>query len=405
MPMSEEIVAVRAYLLEGVPGMPGEEDDQAESALGHWKRGKVSSPMARYPDHRDSRPRSIGPDSLQQVLVEVESASGVVGYGTTEGGVASAAIIELHLAAMVEGQPASAHEAIWDRMFRSTIHYGRKGLVMHALSGVDLAVWDLHGRLTETPVYALLGGPVRDSVALYATGPRPEVGQQLGFFGAKLPLTWAPSEGEEGFARNVKALQDARALVGDGYPLMLDCWMSLDVDYAVRLSFVMADLGYQWLEEPLMPDDYAGHAHLRSRMPRSVALAAGEHEYTAAGCEVLLQAGVDLLQPDIRWCGGLTEMRRVAAVLRSSGTRLIPHAGGHYSYHFAMAHPDTPVAEYPITAGDCDQPAAYHLGFDGEQFPVDGHVTMTEAPGFGLTADPGQSLLRPVTRAMLTGHT
>ncbi|MGW3956505.1 L-rhamnonate dehydratase [Streptomyces sp. NPDC004752] len=391
---ADRIVAVRAHLVTRPP-QQHEADAPDSQTLRNWRRGKVASPMTVYPEFRDDRGASIGPAADQTVVVEVESASGHVGVAATAGGLAAAAVIELHLAYLVEGEFPMAHERLWDRMFHSTLRYGRKGLVLHAISAVDLALWDLHGQITGLPVYELLGGPVRDAVPLYATGPRADTARKLGFRAAKLPLTWAPCEGEEGFRANVAAAEEARELVGPDFPLMYDCWMSLDVDYAARLAHAVAPLGFAWLEEPLPPDDYDGLRRLRARMPQTMALTTGEHEYTAAGFRLLCEAGVDVIQPDPAWCGGLTELRRIAAVARTTSTRLIPHTGGLYSAHFAMAHREVDMAEFAIMEGECDTAHRQHGDFIGEVLPVDGQIIPGEGPGFGLTIDPEVSLARP----------
>lgn len=396
----DRIVAVRAHLAErpAGPERPTELPDARPDALRHWRDGNVASPLTGYPEFRDNRNTGIGPEALRTVLVEVESASGHIGLGTTNGGTPVAAVVELHLARLVEGENPLAHERLWDRMFHSTLLYGRKGIALHALSAVDLAVWDLHGRLTGTPVHTLLGGPVRDSVPVYATGPRADSARDLGFHGAKLPLTWGPAEGEDGFRANVEAARHARDLVGPDFPLMVDCWMSLDVDYAARLAHALAPLGFRWLEEPLRPDDYAGLRRLRDRMPPGMALATGEHEYTAEGFRLLCEAGVDAIQPDPAWCGGLTELRRIAAVARTAGARLLPHAGGHYTYHFATAAREIDLAEYPLMGGACDTVTPQHGVLVGEALPHRGEVVLGDAPGFGLDLAPDTVLTRPVAR-------
>jgi len=367
----------------------------------NWRRQKVANPMTKYPEYRDNRTAGTGGRdgrALAQVTVIVESASGHVGVGTTSGGLAAAAIVELHLASVVEGESAFAHERVWDRMFNSTIAYGRKGVVLHAISAVDLAIWDLHGKITQTPVFALLGGPMQESIEVYGTGPSPSSIHSLGFWGAKLPLTWGPSEGREGFERNIQRAVEAREAVGDDFPLLYDCWMALDVDYAVRLSWALEPLGFRWIEEPLMPDDYAGHAELRRRMPPRMQLTSGEHEYTAYGHDLLAKSGVDILQPDPQWCGGITEMRRIAAVVATNGKRLIPHVGGQYSYHFLASQPDAFLAEFPVMAGAGDTIIPWNEPLlRGEVLPVDGRIQLTDAPGFGLELDESVPLLRPIT--------
>ncbi len=402
MPRNDTIVSVTASVVKSPARVGDTVMSDAPEDVRDWRRGKVANPMTKYPEFTDDRPSSNGRDSGRTVIVQVESASGEIGIGTTNGGLAAAAIVELHLADIVEGQSAFAHETISDRMLRSTLLYGRKGIVLHAISAVDLAIWDLHGRLTGMPVFELLGGPVSADIPMYATGPLAGPIEKLGFLGAKLPLTYGPSEGEEGFRRNVERATRARSAVGDNFPLYFDCWMSLNVDYAVRLAQAIEPLGFRWLEEPLRPDDYAGHAELRRRMPASMTLNTGEHEYTAAGFRLLCEADVDILQPDPTWCGGITEMKRIAAVASAYGKRIIPHVGGVYSYHFLSAYGETTFAEFPVMKGACDSIVPFQGPLLlGEPLPVDGHVAPTDAPGFGLELNPEFELVRPISRELL----
>ncbi|MBC7589619.1 MAG: L-rhamnonate dehydratase [Salinibacterium sp.] len=398
----ERIRSIRAFIIspsadEGDP--PLEDDPEAAGMteeVFNWRRQKVANPMTKYPEFRDSRSASMGKYLSALIVVVAESEGGHIGIGTTSGGIAAAAIVEFQLARMVEGDSVFAHERHWDRMYNSTVAQGRKGTALHAISAVDIALWDLHGKVTQTPVYALLGGPVSASVDVYGTGPSPSKIHDLGFWGAKLPLTWGPSEGVDGFRRNVERAAAAREATSADFPLLYDCWMALDVDYAIRLSWALDDLGFRWIEEPLMPDDYAGHAELRRRMPPRMQLTAGEHEYTARGHDLLAKSGVDILQPDPAWCGGITEMRRIAAVASINGKRLIPHVGGQYSYHFLAAQPDAFMAEFPVMQGLGDRIVPQHESlFTGEALPVDGKITVGDAPGFGLELKESVKLHRP----------
>lgn len=404
MSNTDLIVSVRAYIIPSAGKISAEPDPRATEEVFNWQRQKVANPMTKYAEFRDNRSAAIGRDAGASVLVEVESASGVVGIATTSGGVVAASIIELHLADMVEGESPFAHERLWDRMFRSTLAYGRKGVVMHAISAVDLAIWDLHGKLAEMPVWALLGGKVLDTIEVYGTGPTASSIEKLGFWGAKLPLTWGPSEGTEGFRRNIERARAARESVGDDFPLFYDCWMALDVDYAARLAAELEPLGFLWIEEPLLPDDYAGHAELRRRMPSNMMLNTGEHEYTAYGHKLLCEAGVDVLQPDPNWCGGVTELRRIATVANAHGKRIIPHVGGQYSYHFLASHAQTFVAEFPVMQGNGDEIKPFHAPLLlGEALPVEGKITLDDSPGFGLVRNPDVQIVRPMTREILAG--
>src|SRR5207247_4488454 len=128
---------------------------------------------------------------------------------------------------------------------------------------VDLALWDLLAKVRKEPVHALLGGPVRDELTFYATGARPDLARQMGFIGGKMPLHHGPAEREEGLKENIEMLAEMRSRVGDDFWLMLDCWMSLDVEYATRLATAAHEHGLKWIEEALAPDDYWGHGELR----------------------------------------------------------------------------------------------------------------------------------------------
>ena len=387
------IVAVRTYF-EQRPEEP-KNDRSSEKKEGHWLSGKVANPMTKYAEFRDNRSIAIGPRAGRAVVVQVETESGHVGVATASGGLAAAAIIEQHLSDYVIGESAFAHTRIWDRMFSSTLLYGRKGLVLHAISAVDLAIWDLHGQITGLPVHELIGGKIRDAVRVYATGPDPSVAARGGFAGGKLPLVFGPSEGEEGFRSNIEIARTARASTPEDFPLMYDCWMALDVDYAVRLAHAVADLGFSWIEEPLPPDQYSDLRRLRDRMPPQMMLTTGEHEYTANGFRLLCEAGVDVIQPDPAWCGGLTELLRIWAVAQVFGVKVIPHAGGMLSYHFVISRPDGDLAEFPILAADGESVAAQHAPlFLGEVLPEHGWVSVGDEPGFGLTLNPGASLVR-----------
>jgi L-rhamnonate dehydratase len=228
---------VRASVIRGGGGA-----DYHDQPGAHWIDDHIATPMSRYPEYRQSR-RSFGINVLGTLVVEIEAADGTIGFAVTTGGEPAAFIVEKHLARFLEGRDPAQIEKIWDQMYFSTQYYGRKGLVVNAISGVDLALWDLLGKLRGEPVYQLLGGPVRDELVFYATGARPDIAKELGFIGGKLPLHHGPAEGEEGFARNLAMLADMRAKVGPDFWLMLDCWMSLDLNYSIRLAQRAQDYG------------------------------------------------------------------------------------------------------------------------------------------------------------------
>jgi L-rhamnonate dehydratase len=286
--------------------------------------------MSVYPEYRQSR-QSFGLNVLGTLVVEIEADDGTVGFAVTTAGELGAFIVEKHLARFVEGARVTDIEKIWDQMYRSTLFYGRKGVVLNAISAVDLALYDLLGKIRQEPVYALLGGPVRDELTMYATGARPDVAKKLGFIGGKMPLHHGPAEGEEGLRKNLEMIQDMREKVGDDFWLMLDCWMSLDLEYATRLAHGAAEYNLKWIEEALPPDDYWGYAKLKKQVPPQMLVTTGEHEATRWGFKLLLDMDcADILQPDVGWCGGITELLKISAMADANGALVIPHGSSVY---------------------------------------------------------------------------
>jgi L-rhamnonate dehydratase len=362
----------------------------------HWIDDHIATPMSRYPEYRQSR-RSFGINVLGTLVVEIEAADGTVGFAVTTGGEPAAFIVEKHLARFLEGRDPTQIEKIWDQMYFSTQYYGRKGLVVNAISGVDLALWDLLGKLRGEPVYQMLGGAVRDELVFYATGARPDIAKQLGFIGGKLPLHHGPAEGEEGFANNLAMLADMRGKVGPNFWLMLDCWMSLDLNYAVRLAERAHEYGLKWLEEALSPDDYWGYADLKRNAPRGMLITTGEHEATRWGFRMLLEMECcDIIQPDVGWCGGMTELLKIAALADSRGVLVIPHGSSVYSYHFVITRHNSPFAEFLMMAPGADKVVPmFHPQLTGEPVPVNGRLKLPDRPGFGVELNRSIALHRP----------
>jgi L-rhamnonate dehydratase len=207
----------------------------------------------------------------------------------------------------------------------------------------------------------------------------------MGFWGGKVPLPYSPADGQAGLKENVRFLEAHRAEVGDDFPLMVDCYMSLDVPYAVELANAIRHLNINWLEECLQPDDFDGHKLLKERAPW-IKWTTGEHEYSRYGFRKLIEGrSVDIIQPDMMWMGGLTEAMRVAAMAAAYDIPVIPHGSGAYSYHYVMALPHSPFCEYLITSPKADRIEPVFGGlFENEELPVDGKIRPSDEPGFGL---------------------
>lgn len=384
---------VRAFTVRGGGA------DYHDQSQGHWIDDHIATPMSKYPEYRQSR-QSFGINVLGTLVVEIEASDGTVGFAVTTGGELGCYIIEKHLSRFLEGAKVCDIEKIWDQMFNATLFYGRKGIVMNTISGVDLALWDLLAKIRQEPVYALLGGAVRDELCFYATGSRPDLAQKMGFIGGKMPLHHAPVEGDEGLEKNLQILADMRSKVGKDFWLMLDCWMSLDLEYATRLAIkAHHEFGLKWIEEALPPDDYWGYAALKKQVPHSLLVTTGEHEATRWGFKLLLEMGCcDIIQPDVGWCGGLTELLKISALADAHGKLVVPHGSSVYSYHFVATRHNSPFAEFLMMDPDCSKVVPmFQPQLLDEPVPTHGRLKIStlDAPGFGVRLNPDIKLNRP----------
>jgi L-rhamnonate dehydratase len=278
-------------------------------------------------------------------------------------------------------------------MYRGSMFYGRKGLPVAVISVIDLALWDLLGKLRNEPVYRMIGGATKERLDFYCTGPNPAAARDMGFWGGKVPLPYCPEEGQAGLAKNLAFLKKHREAVGPDFPLMVDCYMSLNVGYTVALVQACADLGLNihWWEETLSPDDSEGYAKLKRAHP-TARFTTGEHEYSRYGFRQLIASrDIDILQPDVMWLGGLTELLKVAAHAAAYDIPVVPHASGPYSYHFVASQPNAPFQEYLANSPDgrSVMPVFGDLFVD-EPMPERGvlDIAKLDRPGFGLVVNP-----------------
>jgi L-rhamnonate dehydratase len=281
-------------------------------------------------------------------------------------------------------------------MYRASMFYGRKGLPVAVISVIDLALWDLLGKIRHEPVYKLIGGACRPVLEFYCTGPEPAVAKANGFWGAKVPLPYCPEEGQEGLRKNIEFLRKHRESVGPDFPLMVDCYMALNVPYTIELATKCLDLDINWWEECLSPDDSDGFAQLKAAHPQ-LKFTTGEHEYSRYGFRKLIEGrNIDIIQPDVMWLGGLTELLKVSAMAAAYDIPVVPHASGPYSYHFVASQTNCPFQEYLANSPDGKSvlPVFGNLFLD-EPVPVGGklEVARLDRPGFGLTVNPKANLI------------
>lgn len=385
------IKAVRVSLVES----EGDGGDYFQQGRGHWLIDTlIANPMSGYEQYKASR-QSWGIGVMGSIVVEIETASGATGVATGFGGQPGAWLVANHFTRFLVGEDARNISKIWDQMFRASMPYGRKGLAIAVISVVDLALWDLVGKLRDEPVYNLIGGKCHDEISFYCTGPAPDAVKSLGFWGAKVPLPHSHFDGEAGLLKNLEFLAAHREAVGPDFPLIVDCYMSLTVPYAIRLAEKARSLNIYWWEEVLHPDDVEGFRLLKQAHP-TLKWTTGEHEYTRYGFRRLIEERtIDVLQPDVMWVGGLTALLQIAAQAAAYDIPVIPHGSGPYSYHFIASQPGEALCEYVAASPDGRSiRAIFGKLFHGEALPQQGRLKVSSAPGFGMEiADRG--LLKP----------
>lgn len=352
--------------------------------------GGFVSPLARYPE----LPRARWTAPWRRCACLVTADDGTWGLGlTTQAGPVERVIAD-HFAPLLLGEDCMATEKLWDLMRRASAPYGAAGLTSYAVSAVDLALWDLKGKLLGRPVYELLGGPQKGRIFCYASNTDLSYGTdesvawflELGFRAVKLFLREGPEAGLPGLRRAESLVARAREQVGDEVELMVDAWMSLDVEYAARLAELLRPYRLKWLEDLLLPDDLEGYAGLRRRAP-SATLASGEHWYGVAPFAAAAGRGlVDILQPDIAWVGGLSAAVRICHLAEAHGKSVITHAGMNYPWgqHLALAMPAIPWGERSEGVSPPGVPLEEMVVLPGTVPVRDGYVRPSDAPGFGV---------------------
>ena len=316
------------------------------------------------------------------VLVEIETDDGLVGLGLGGGGKPGQLVVDTYLTPLLLEQDPMDIERLWDWMYTSTYRFGQAGIALMAMSGVDVALWDLKGKAMGQPVYQLLGGKVRDRVPVYATVRDPVWCQSLGIGGVKLGGPYGPPDGREGMRKNETRVAEIRDAVGPDMDIMIDCARTWNVSYTIEMARILAPYRIRFIEEPILSHDLDGYARLRRSIP-STMIACGEHVYTRYASRLLLEAGaVDIIQPDIRWTGGLSETLKICDLAAAHGVTAMPHRGAMaWSLHLIMARANCSMAEALALT---PEEASYTI-FEGEPVPKDGSVTVSDAPGFGLT--------------------
>ncbi len=269
-----KIKEIRAVTLD-IPKQPPKTPARRPNA--NQVVGDRALPINFYPEFTrrfGGMPGAGSPDVWVQVIAE----DGTSGLGACSYGEPVAAMIDYHYAPLLEGRDALAIEFLNDLMWRSVQNYGASGIATVARSGVDLALWDLKGKLLQTPVYSLLGGPCRDKIKLYCTSDDLDWAQELGFTAFKASNPSHYSDGIDGIHRAEEHIANAREQVGGKVELMYNPVMSFNVEFSIRLADRLRPYALRWFEEPLISSDLEGYVELKKAI-NWVPIATGENHH------------------------------------------------------------------------------------------------------------------------------
>jgi L-alanine-DL-glutamate epimerase-like enolase superfamily enzyme len=359
-------------------------------------RRHLVSNASRFDDFETKPGGWFGP--VVCTLVEVEVDDGTVGIGTA--GAFQGGALELIPSAYAElllGEDPRRHEHLWQRMYQTTVRFGRSGPAVAAISALDIACWDLHGKAEGKPIVDLIGGRAQTRVPcyvsrLYALEDLDELAEEArtwaraGFTRMKQRFGFGPKDGLRGLRRNVELVETVRQAVGDDVELAADAYMGWDLGYAIEAARRLQRFELAWIEEPLMPHDLAGYAELKRRCPWQ-RWSCGEHSYTKWEFRQLIESrAVDILQPDVNRVGGITEALKVCALAETAGLPVVPHSNEAHNLHVVFSRPASvcPLVEYfPDGEPDTGNELFWKL-FRGTPLAEEGTIGLPDAPGLGL---------------------
>lgn len=393
-----KITAIRLYKVRsGNTGERGAEFGESQYWGGGWQtHALIANPMSVYSKYARLRSLWMGPGQ-DPYAIEILTDEGVTGCAVNYGGGPMAClVIAQHFSRFLIGEDPFNIEKLWDQMYRSTLPYGLGGVTAMAISGVDLALWDLMGKALQQPVYKLLGGQTKETIPCYVT-THPDLAaswKNSGFLGVKVAAPWGAADRRDGLAKMQQCLERCRLELGSAMELMVDCYLSWDFEFATRLAERIQGIDVKWFEDPLENGSAEKmNAELRTHIsPIQVAIGNLEFDYKAFAA-ILTERACDVIQPEMQWCGGLTAVRRIAAMAKPYGVPVIPHGSGVYNYHFVQSNLNSPFAEY-LSVGDGMTVRPIFDAIIGEPLPVNGHVTLSDAPGFGVELN--RDLIQPL---------
>jgi len=333
-------------------------------------------------------------------IVEIETADGVVGWGECYGpSQVARAYIESQYGPRIIGRDAFDVEVIWEDLYNRIKDYGSKGMAISALSGIDIALWDIIGKVCGKPIHKLIGGAYRTEVQSYATG--------LYFIDMDRLIEEAVEEAQEYVAQgftaikmkiglgspklDIERVRAVREAIGGDVRLMVDANHCFTVPAAIKLGRELEKLDVEWFEEPISPEDLDGYVEVTRAL--DMAVAGGENEFTRWGFrDIVTRKAMDIVQPDVCAAGGISECRKIATLAAAHGVECVPHAWGSAiglaaTLHFLAALPDQPPSFRPMPPllefEQCENPFRDLLTVD-PIVQVRGVVQIPTAPGLGI---------------------
>jgi L-alanine-DL-glutamate epimerase-like enolase superfamily enzyme len=331
------------------------------------------------------------------IIVQVFTDQGIMGIGECSpmNTAVIAHFVNTALKPLAVGQNPLEIDKLWNKMTFNTYKLGVQGAQPEAIAGVDIALWDILGKVTGLPIHTLLGGAYLDKVLMYASiggggGMRPEGMAKnverflkLGFKAIKIRMDWGVMRQDADPAKDIEMFRQVKSITGDKIPLSFDANNGYSVSTAIQQGRKFEDLGIYHYEEPVAQYDYAGLAAVADAL--DVPVAAGEHEYTRWQFRDLIAQGkVDIIQPDVVKCGGISEMRKIAVLGSVYDKQFVPHQtqptiGTAASLHVCAALPNaTKPQEYSGDKPDLNAIFKEPLVFK------DGYIEVPSKPGLGL---------------------
>ena len=365
-----------------------------------WK-GKTSPVQSNFctnaSDVLFEKSDAMGSFRFHEWLVcEIETENGIIGIGNAAlAPQITKKTIDTYLKPLVIGEDPFDYAYIWEKMYRRTLAWGRKGIGMTAISAVDIAIWDVLGKIINKPVFKLLGGRTKEKIPVYASKlysqpldklqKEAESYKKQGFKMYKMRFGWGPKDGSEGMKKNIQLVEAVREVIGESADLMLECYMGWNLDYSKRMMPKLMKFNPRWLEEPVIADDIHGYAELNNM--QMIPIAGGEHEFGLFGFKQLLDAkALSYIQYDTNRVGGITAAQKINALAEAYQIPVVPHAGQMHNYHLTMANINCPISEFfPVHDVEIGNELFYYI-FQGDPAPKDGYIDLDDnLPGLGIS--------------------